>query len=308
MSSDPKRWLDAGGGATESERALLQSAGDGEPPTDAQAAVWALVATRLPPPVGGGSGRPPPAPPIGASGAGALAKTGALSTLAKGAIAVALGGAVVGGGFFATRPVSSPLPPVEVGAPLAQPSIVQPVQPAPSTAAPSTAAPSAFGGSATVVEDISRVPREFPSEETARVVAPAAPSASAAPVRPRPRATPAGGGTRPPPSAEAPVAMPERVPPASGPANVADALREERALLASARDALRRHDGRAALATLRMAETRFPDGILAQEREVLAIEALAQSGDRDAASRRAHGFLKAYPSSPHASHVREFVR
>lgn len=87
-----------------------------------------------------------------------------------------------------------------------------------------------------------------------------------------------------------------------------DALVEERGLLASARAAHRRGDDRAALATLATASARYPNGVLSQEREVLAIESLAQMGDRDTASERAKVFLRVFPKSLHANHVREFVK
>ena len=87
-----------------------------------------------------------------------------------------------------------------------------------------------------------------------------------------------------------------------------DALLDERALLAAARDAHRRGDDRTALTTLATAQQRHPNGVLGQEREVLAIEALAQLGNREAASTRAKAFLKAFPTSPHAEHVRELAR
>lgn len=80
------------------------------------------------------------------------------------------------------------------------------------------------------------------------------------------------------------------------------------ATLAQARQSLRQGDAAGALAKVEAAKTRFPNGALVQEREVLAIEALAQNGNSDAASRRATAFLQAFPSSPHAAHVRSFAR
>lgn len=110
------------------------------------------------------------------------------------------------------------------------------------------------------------------------------------------------------PSAAAATPRPAELAAASGTASPIDALLDERALLAAARDAHRRGDDRTALATLATARERHPSGVLGQEREVLAIEALAQLGDRDAASSRGKAFLEAFPTSPHASHVRELVR
>jgi outer membrane protein assembly factor BamD (BamD/ComL family) len=97
-------------------------------------------------------------------------------------------------------------------------------------------------------------------------------------------------------------------PPPSDSATRSDALREESTLLANARAAVRRGDSRSALSSLELARSRYPNGALVQEREVLTIEALAQSGDVDGASAHATRFLKAFPSSPHSAHVRTFVR
>jgi outer membrane protein assembly factor BamD (BamD/ComL family) len=88
----------------------------------------------------------------------------------------------------------------------------------------------------------------------------------------------------------------------------ADALRDEIALVAAARAALRSGDGPGALASLEKARKQHPRGALLQEREVLTIEALAKSGDAAGASRRASAFLRAFPTSPHAAHVRTFER
>jgi hypothetical protein len=54
-------------------------------------------------------------------------------------------------------------------------------------------------------------------------------------------------------------------------------------------------------------QARVPGGVLGQEREALAIEALAASGQRSEASRRAAAFLDRFPNSPHASRVQVFV-
>ena len=85
------------------------------------------------------------------------------------------------------------------------------------------------------------------------------------------------------------------------------ALREEAALLASAREALHGGDARRALTILDEARAKHPAGALAQEREVVTIEALAQAGDKGGASRHAETFLRAFPGSPHSSHVRTFL-
>jgi hypothetical protein len=52
---------------------------------------------------------------------------------------------------------------------------------------------------------------------------------------------------------------------------------------------------------------RFPGGVLAQERELIAIEALLKLGRRRAATDRAASFLNAYPRSAHRSRVQALV-
>ncbi len=72
---------------------------------------------------------------------------------------------------------------------------------------------------------------------------------------------------------------------------------------------------RAALAedparALRMTEehaTRYPQGVLVQERDVIAIDALVRLGARDEARARAKAFQARYPASAHASRVTALV-
>jgi hypothetical protein len=62
-------------------------------------------------------------------------------------------------------------------------------------------------------------------------------------------------------------------------------------------------DPRQALALTAEHARRFPNGMLAHEREVLAIEALARLGRRDDARARATAFSASYPGSPYQSRV-----
>jgi hypothetical protein len=82
-------------------------------------------------------------------------------------------------------------------------------------------------------------------------------------------------------------------------AKTEDRLGAESTLLTEARARLRRGDAAGALRELHELEQRFPNGVLGQEREVLAIQALAALGDTAAARRRAHAFVTAHPNSPH---------
>ena len=85
------------------------------------------------------------------------------------------------------------------------------------------------------------------------------------------------------------------------------ALRDESAALLEIRRTLRAGDAATALRLLEQARQRFPRGALSQEREALGIEALAKSGAKAAATRKAHAFLHSFPKSPYASDVQTFA-
>jgi len=87
----------------------------------------------------------------------------------------------------------------------------------------------------------------------------------------------------------------------------ASQLREESEMILGARRVLRAGDPSRALMLLDAARTRFPEGILVQEREALSIEALVRSGQRALATKRAEAFLRAYPKSPHGADVKRVV-
>lgn len=101
------------------------------------------------------------------------------------------------------------------------------------------------------------------------------------------------------PSPEAPSAEKE------GPAT--DPLATEAGLLEAARRALGGNPGRA-LVLAQEHQRRFPSGILVQEREVLAIEALGRLGQTQAARRRAEAFKKRFPHSAHARKIDGVLR
>lgn len=77
--------------------------------------------------------------------------------------------------------------------------------------------------------------------------------------------------------------------------------------VADARALLLAGDARRALLELEAVRKDFPRGLLAQEREALAIEALGLLGERSEARQRADNFLRQYPGSPHATVVRKFL-
>jgi hypothetical protein len=102
----------------------------------------------------------------------------------------------------------------------------------------------------------------------------------------------------PPPPAELTVAPspPQRV------IKEAPATWDEPQLIERARKALA-SDPRRALALTQEHQRRFPAGALGVEREVIALEALARSGQTAEAKRRATAFEAKYPKSIHLPRV-----
>jgi hypothetical protein len=81
------------------------------------------------------------------------------------------------------------------------------------------------------------------------------------------------------------------------PPDAGDALAAERLLIDDARSRLVSGDPQAALARLQEHARRFPRGRLAEDREALAVQALVQSGQYDAARRRARELRSRWPES-----------
>jgi hypothetical protein len=84
-------------------------------------------------------------------------------------------------------------------------------------------------------------------------------------------------------------------------------LAEESRAVIAARRALRDGDPALSLRLLDAARAAFPDGSLSQEREALTIQALASSGQRELAARRAASFLREHPESPHAADLKHIA-
>jgi len=116
-----------------------------------------------------------------------------------------------------------------------------------------------------------------------------------APVAPSPAAAPAAPLVVTPQPDDASVQPPG---PAKLPAKPAVALSEAE-LLEQARTALKSAPARA-LARANEHRARFPSGVLVQEREVIAIQALRQLGRSAEADQRAAAFAKAFPGSAFA--------
>jgi hypothetical protein len=146
----------------------------------------------------------------------------------------------------------------------------------------------------------------FVSRPAAHVSAPRALGAAAVTSR---------GAAAPAQEAEQPEAAPvvveaARSPHAARPARppARGTLTHELAALDAARATLADGDAKSALALLDIYGESFPRGRLALEAEVLRIDALARSGQREAARQRANAFLRRHPTSVLASRVRAEAR
>jgi hypothetical protein len=84
-------------------------------------------------------------------------------------------------------------------------------------------------------------------------------------------------------------------------------LTEETEAVDAARSALARGEARSALSALDSYARKYPRGRLALEAEVLRIDALDKSGQRESAKRRAETFLRNHPKSVLASRVRRIL-
>jgi len=124
----------------------------------------------------------------------------------------------------------------------------------------------------------------------------AAPSASAA------SSASAAPSARIAPSARASAAPSARA--SAGAAGVRPVESEEAEvkLVARAQDALRARPDEA-LALCSDHAKRFPSGMLVQEREVIAIEALVKTGRKDEARARANRFKARFPGSTHTRRI-----
>jgi outer membrane protein assembly factor BamD (BamD/ComL family) len=78
-------------------------------------------------------------------------------------------------------------------------------------------------------------------------------------------------------------------------------------VLRDARSRLHSGDLSGAFARLETSRTWFPHGRLVQEREALTVELLFRSGQHGAARQRAQAFVKAFPRSAFAPHMRRML-
>ncbi len=302
--SAPKRWLDEGGGATRGERDLLRLGASHEPPAAAKDAVWTALLAQIPlVPPGSGSGGGGGAPGVGGTKLAAGAKAAGAAGAASGGAAVA---GAVGGGLLKSALIGAGSAVALIATYTVVIPATAPPLPAPTTIETAMATDPAV--------------RTAPPGENRQRAAPVAIARSTPEITgsaATPDSTPPGAQS-PAASADAraPVAAPGSSRDSRGPLGSAGAppmdretrLLEESRRLAEARDALRRGDASGALSQLTELQRAVPGGILGQEREALAIEALAKSGRSSEAQARARAFLQAYPQSPHAARVEAFAR
>jgi hypothetical protein len=104
-----------------------------------------------------------------------------------------------------------------------------------------------------------------------------------------------------PPAPSAP-----RPPPSAAPSTASESSETELAFLQRAQDALGSHPDQT-LALCAEHPRRFPHGVLGEEREVLAIDALTRLGQRGAAEERARRFLATYPTSAHKRRIEQLL-
>ncbi len=160
----------------------------------------------------------------------------------------------------------------------------------------------------------SPTPPSSPSAETRQVVQALSPAVAAAPplaVEPEPTvAVASAGSAKPNPFAVERGATDAGLVTASTSADAAVALEpqeSELSLLRRAQQVVSTNPSRA-LALSALHGRAFPGGLLAQEREVLAIDALTRLGRLQEAQARARAFGERYPGSAHAPRLRALLQ
>jgi hypothetical protein len=252
-------------------RSVLEAASEHEPSAAELAALGKRLAGALPPgslpPEGGGSGG---GGAVGV-GAGGAAGTGAGLT-GKIVVALALGGALAAAISALPGGQESPRAP-ETRASSA------PAPPSSALASP----PSALASASAPSPALASAPSPALASASAPSPSPALASAPSVPFAPSSASASARASLAPAP------AEPEGV------------------LLARAHDALLHGSPQRALALAAEHGRAYPHGALAQEREVIAIEALAAAGRHDEARARAATFRAAYPGSSHQARIDRLV-
>lgn len=278
--SDPERLLDDAGTSADASfaRSLLSAGRDVGPPANAKAEIWGNLEAILGPlGGGGGSGGPsaptqPPTPSAPSPPPSIAAKASALNSAApaaKAAIGLSFG-AKLGLGVVALSGLA-------LGA-AAVSNRPEPLSQNPATSSMMVAA-----------SGESDQPSFRFDSQTAKVAL--APAEAGKPEEPS--AKPAGELATAPVD-DSPVARKNQ-------------LLRESAGVKDARDAMAAGNAQKALTILGDLDREIKKGVMGQERAVLRIEALAKSGQRDAARGLAKGFLSRNPTSPYADRVKPYA-
>jgi hypothetical protein len=320
---DPVRWRDPNGGADAETRALLSSDRGPVPSGDEANRIWAGLETELhlgPVP----AHTPLVGPATATTGTGALAGK---ITLAVVLVAAVGAGVALHGSHSRGRQEGAPVQNTTRAAPsekarfagAATAGRVAMVPATESVAAAPTAKPVAAPAASIAREIHSRSGRPAQAKATGNGPAQASPGPAAVEVQEHPQlqAEPMQREDKPMPSSWAPSPLPSpslakssetyplaqvSIPPEEAPVPVNQLLEESRQL-ERARAALRAHDPDRALRLLKLGASRTT--ALAQEREVLTIEALAAKPSlRAKATARARSFIETYPQSPYRARIR----
>lgn len=310
---DPVRWTESPLSAPELLRAPLRAACN-EGPSDLQMKALALKLAAL---SAGGAAAATAATAKAsttASGTAAAASAGAFSVGKMIATVALLGAAATGAVVWQTGSA-----PRDAGATTvmnAQPVVIE-AQPLQAGTPEPTVAPVVQAAPEPAVEQLKPATQVEPTvEPMARVEADAVPPRPEAQPQARPTATAtrakqsrsasatpakvhvgeAASSEAQPQNSAAGATVGPRVAPAGQPSEV-ELLRRARSLL-SARP-------REAFSLTEAHRDAYPNGLFAQERDALAVEALVRAGETDKARSLAERFVRAYPNSPHAHRFRE---
>jgi hypothetical protein len=154
--------------------------------------------------------------------------------------------------------------------------------------------------------EAARPPVQLPHATLVSVPAPQPSPAQPEPAQPAPTPPPRAGATG---STPARRTLPLRAPSAREPAPRAAAQDPagELSLLRRARVALRGRDSNAALEFVDQHLRDYPHGVFAQEREVLAVQALLKTHQRSEALVRAQNFIRDFPQASYTFWIRNML-
>lgn len=286
--SDPKHWLDDGGGATAGERELLRAARDRRMPAALRSSVWGSIAAGVAvietaAAAGAAGAAAGTAVKQGAAAKGVLALLSGTATV-KGIAAIAIAGGV---GFGVMSLGSS--------------SGSRPSQPAEIANAAMATAPPPSSIAANVDDGERDTAPPVGAKPSAESVKGNSDGAKQRVLRAAP------SGVR-----GAAASAARRNENDSPPAEVQESRRvtrlaAEAAAVVAIRKTLVSGRPQEALRLLDQARLDFADGGLAQEREALTVRALWQADQKDAARTRGDAFLRAFPRSPHAAELRALL-